>query len=140
MIALGSEVMPAAYPEKFKDLLEKKSFGHLGTIMPDGAPQVTPVWWDFDGTHILVNSARGRQKDRNVKRDPRVSFEVSDPDNPYRHVEIRGRVIEITEEGARAHIDKLAAKYLGLEKYPVRDPNEVRILYKIAIEHVNTMG
>jgi len=132
--------MPDAYPEKFKDLIEKKSFAHLGTIMPDGAPQVTPVWWDYDGTHILVNSARGRQKDKNLQRDPRVSVEVSDPDNPYRHVEIRGRVVEITEEGARDHIDKLARKYLGLEKYPLRKPDEVRVLYRIAIEHVNTMG
>ena len=132
--------MPAAYPEKFKDLIEKKSFAHLGTIMPDGAPQVTPVWWDYDGAHILVNSARGRRKDKNIERDPRVSFEVSDPDNPYRHMELRGRVVEITEEGARDHIDKLARKYLGLEKYPLRKPDEVRVLYKIAIEHVNTMG
>ena len=132
--------MPAAYPEKFKDLIEKKSFAHLGTIMPDGAPQVTPVWWDYDGTHLIVNSARGRQKDKNLKRDPRVSFEVSDPDNTYRHMEVRGKVVEITEEGARDHIDKMARKYLGLEKYPMRKPDEVRVLYKIAIEHVNTMG
>ena len=131
--------MPASIPEKFQDLLEKKSFAHLGTIMPDGAPQVTPVWWDFDGTHLVVNSARGRRKAKHIKRDPRVSFEVSDPHNPYRHMEIRGRVVEITEDGAREHIDKMAQKYLGQEKYPVY-PNEVRVLYKIAIEKVNTMG
>ena len=131
--------MSASIPEKFQDLLEKKSFAHLGTIMPNGEPQVSPVWWDFDGTHLLVNSARGRQKDKNMKRDPRVSFEVSDPENPYRHMEIRGRVVEITEDGAREHIDKMAQKYLGKEKYPVY-PNEVRVLYKIAIEKVNTMG
>ncbi len=132
--------MPAAYPEKFKDLVDKKSFAHLGTLMPDGSPQVTPVWWDFDGTHILVNSARGRQKDKNMRRDPRVSFEVSDPDNPYRHMEIRGRVVEITEEGARDHIDKMAKKYMGLDKYPLRKADEVRVLYKIAIDHAQTMG
>ena len=131
--------MSAAYPEKFKDLLEKKSFAHLGTIMPDGSPQVTPVWWDFDGTHLIVNSARGRQKDKNMKRDPRVSFEVSDPDNPYRHMELRGRVVEITEESGREHIDKMARKYLGQDKYPVY-PNEVRVIYKIAIDRVKTMG
>jgi PPOX class probable F420-dependent enzyme len=132
--------MPAAFPEKFKDLIEKKSFAHLGTLMPDGSPQVTPVWWEMDGELIVVNSALGRQKDKNLRRDPRVSFEVSDPDNPYRHMEIRGRVVEITQQGADASIDRLAKKYLGLDKYPRRSADEVRVIYKIAIEKVNTMG
>ncbi len=122
-------------PENYLDLFEKRAFGNLATLMPDGHPQVTPVWVDYDGTYVLFNSARGRQKDRNVRRDPRVAVAVQDPDNPYRYLEIRGRVVEITEEGADAHIDKLAKKYLGLDKYPYRTPGEVRVMYKIRVEH-----
>ncbi len=122
-------------PENYLDLFEKRAFGNLATLMPDGHPQVTPVWVDYDGTYVLFNSARGRQKDRNVRRDPRVAVAVQDPDNPYRYLEIRGRVVEITEEGADAHIDKLAKKYLGMDKYPYRTPGEVRVMYKIRVEH-----
>jgi len=127
-------------PERYLDLFEKRAFGHLATLMPDGSPQVTPVWVDFDGTHVLVNSARGRQKDRNMRRDPRVAIEIQDPDDPYRYVQIRGRVVEITEEGADPHIDKLAKKYRGLDRYPHRAPGEVRVLYKILPEHVSGRG
>ncbi len=129
-------------PESHRDLFafEKRAFGHLATLMPDGSPQVTPVWIDFDGTHVLVNSARGRQKDRNMRRDPRVAIEVSDPENPYRYVQIRGRVVEITEEGADAHIDRLAKKYRGLDRYPNRRPGEVRVIYKILPERVTVFG
>jgi len=125
----------AKIPENYLDLFEKRAFGNLATLMPDGHPQVTPVWVDYDGTYVLFNSARGRQKDRNVRRDPRVAVAVQDPDNPYRYLEIRGRVVEITEEGADAHIDKLAKKYLGMDKYPYRTPGEVRVMYKIRVEH-----
>ena len=89
--------MPAAIPEKYLDLFQKKAFASLGTLMPDGQPQVTPVWIDFDGKHVLVNSAKGRVKDRNMRRDPRVSMALIDPDNPYRHLQVQGRVVEITE-------------------------------------------
>ncbi|MGB9668821.1 MAG: PPOX class F420-dependent oxidoreductase, partial [Anaerolineales bacterium] len=97
---------------------------------------VTPVWVDYDGEYILFNSALGRQKDRNIRRDNRVALSIQDPDNPYRYLQIRGKVIEISESGADAHIDKLALKYLGLEKYPQRKPNEVRLIYKLKIEHI----
>jgi PPOX class probable F420-dependent enzyme len=128
--------MASAVPENYLDLItSKKTFAHLGTLMPDGSPQVTPVWLDMEGGLIRVNSARGRQKDRNVRRDPRVSLCLMDPENPYRYVELRGRVIEITEEGADAHIDSLAFKYLGAESYPYRSKDEVRVIYKIRIEH-----
>ncbi len=132
----------SAIPESHLDLFafEKRAFGHLATLMPDGSPQVTPVWIDFDGTHVLVNSARGRQKDVNVRRDPRVAIEVSDPNNPYRYVQIRGRVVEITEEGADEHIDRLAKKYRGLDRYPYRRPGEVRVIYKILPERVSVFG
>jgi PPOX class probable F420-dependent enzyme len=132
--------MNAEIPEKFKGLFGKKAFGVLGTLMPDGWPQVTPVWVDYDGKYIIFNSAKGRQKDRNVRRDPRVSITVIDPEDPYRYLEIRGRVMEITEEGADKHIDKLAKKYLGVDSYPYRSATEVRVIYKIAPEHTSTMG
>lgn len=132
--------MAAAFPEKYKDLLEKKTFAHLGTLMPDGSPQVTPLWWEYDGTHVVVNSARGRTKDKNMRRDGRVSLAISDPENPYRYVQLRGRVVEVTEEGAKAHIDKLAKKYMGVEEYKLRSANEVRVIYRIAIDKTNTMG
>lgn len=129
----------AEIPEKFRYLFDKKAFGSLATLMPDGRPQVTPVWCDFDGARVIINSARGRRKDRNVARDPRVSLAISDPDNPYRYLEIRGRVVEITEEGADAHIDRMAKKYLGVDKYPHRAPGEVRVLYKIEPEQFSSM-
>ncbi len=132
--------MSQAIPEKYRDLFSKRAFASLATLMPDGRPQVTPVWVDLDGDHIIFNSARGRQKDKNVRRDPRVSLAIVDPENPYRYMEIRGRVVEITEHGADASIDKLAKKYLGVDKYPYGQPSEVRVLYKIQPEHTTTMG
>ena len=132
--------MPEAIPEKYRDLFNKRAFASLATLMPDGRPQVTPVWVDLEGDYVFFNSAKGRQKDRNVRRDPRVALAIIDPDNPYRYMEIRGRVGEITEEGADAHIDKLAKKYLGVDKYPYRQPSEKRVIYKILPEHITTMG
>ena len=129
-----------AIPEKYLDLFNKKAFANLGTLMPDGRPQVTPVWIDYDGEHVIFNSAKGRQKDRNVRREPRVALAIMDPDNPYRYLEIRGRVVEITEQGAAAHIDKMAQKYIGKDKYPWGKPGEVRVIYKIKPEHTTVMG
>jgi PPOX class probable F420-dependent enzyme len=131
-----TEILPA----KYLDLFEKKAFASLATVMPDGQPQVTPVWVDFDGVHLLVNSAKGRQKDRNMRQRPRVSLALIDPDNAYRYLEVRGRVVEVTEDGADAHIDKMAKKYLGADSYPFRQPGEQRVIYKIAPEHVNAVG
>jgi len=132
--------MAQSIPEKYLDLFRKKAFGNLGTIMPDGSPQVTPVWVDYDGKHVRFNSAQGRVKDKNVRRDPRVSLAIVDPENPYRYLGIRGRVVEITQKGADEHINSLSQKYLGKPVYPYRQPGEVRVLYKIAPERVNTMG
>jgi len=132
--------MSEIIPENFRDLFTKRAFGNLATLMADGRPQVTPVWCDFDGNHVLVNSAKGRQKDRNMRRDARVAIAVADPDNPYRYLEVRGRVVEITEQGADAHIDRMAKKYLGVDKYPYRQPGEVRVLYKIQPEHTTSMS
>ena len=130
----------AEVPEKYRDLFNKKAFASLGTLMNDGQPQVTPVWVDYDGKNILFNSARGRVKDLNIRRDPRVSLAVVDPDNPYRYLEIRGKVVDITQEGADEHINKLAKKYLGVDKYPYRQPGEVRVLYRMRAEKVHGNG
>jgi PPOX class probable F420-dependent enzyme len=127
-------------PEEYLDLFEKKAFCHLATLMPDGSPQVTPVWVTYDGTHVLIDSAKGRVKDRNMRQDNRVALAISDPDDPYRYLQVRGRVVEITEEGADELIDQLAQKYLDVEEYPYRQPDEVRVAYKIAPESVNGMG
>jgi PPOX class probable F420-dependent enzyme len=132
--------MPATIPEKYHDLFNKKAFASLATLMPDGSPQVTPVWCDFDGKHVLFNTARGRVKDKNLQREPRVSLAILDPDNPYRYLEVRGRIAERTEQGADEHINKLAKKYLDLDKYPYRQPGEVRVIYKIKPERINVSG
>lgn len=127
-------------PEEFLDLFEKKAFANLATLMPDGSPQVTPVWCDYDGEFVRVNSALGRQKDKNMRRDPRVALSLQDPDNPYRYLEVRGKVVEITEDGADRHIDSLAKKYMDLEEYPYRRPGERRVIYKIKPVHTTQMG
>lgn len=126
--------------ESARTLLEGQNFGHLATLMPDGSPHVSPVWVDHDGTHVLVNTAEGRVKLRNVRRDPRVAISVANQQNPYQMVTIQGRVVEITHEGADAHIDKMAKKYLGQETYPYRRPGEQRVLLKIAPQHIAGWG
>jgi PPOX class probable F420-dependent enzyme len=132
--------MSATIPEKYRDLFQKRAFASLGTLMPDGRPQVTPVWCDLEGDLVIFNSAKGRQKDKNVRRDPRVSLAIIDPENPYRYLEIRGSVVEITEDGADDNIDKLAKKYLGVDKYPYAQSGETRVIYKIKPEHTTVMG
>jgi PPOX class probable F420-dependent enzyme len=127
-------------PEAFKDLFAKVAYANLATVMPDGSPQVTPVWFDYDGECLRINSAKGRIKDKNMRRNKRVAVSIQDPDNAYRYLAVRGNVEEITEEGADAHIDSLAKKYLDKEKYPFRGPGEVRVIYKIRPEKVSTMG
>ena len=132
--------MSEAIPQKYADLFEKQAFGNLATLLQDGSPQVTPVWVDFDGKHVCVNSAKGRVKDKNMRRDPRVAIALQDPANPYRYLEVRGRVVEITENGADDHINKLSQKYLGKPVYPHRRPGEVRVIYKIEPQRVSSMG
>ena len=132
--------MAASIPDAYKDILQKKAFANLATVNADGTPQVTPVWVDWDGTYVRFNTARGRVKDRNLRRNPAVALSILDPDNPYRYLQVRGRVADISESGADAHIDALAKKYLGQDRYPYRRPGEVRVIYKIALERVQTMG
>ncbi|MET0660364.1 MAG: PPOX class F420-dependent oxidoreductase [Steroidobacteraceae bacterium] len=130
----------AVIPKSHADILQKKALAHLATSMPDGSPQVTPVWFDYDGQYVIVNTAADRQKDRNMRRDGRVALSITDPDNPYRYLEVRGRVAERTTTGADASIDALAKKYLGVDSYPNRSAKEVRVIFKIAPEHTTTMG
>ncbi|RIK34750.1 MAG: PPOX class F420-dependent oxidoreductase [Chloroflexi bacterium] len=126
-------------PQSHRDILEKRSFAHVATVDADGAPQVTPVWIDYDGKHLLVNSQRGRKKDRNMRERAEVGISIQDPDNPYRYLGVQGRVAEITEEGAEAHIHKLSRKYNGRDYENLR-PGDVRVIYKIEPTRVWTMG
>ena len=125
-------------PESHLDLFTKKAFAHLATLMPSGQPQVTPVWVDYDGRYVVINTAAGRQKDKNLQRDARVALSIMDPDNPYRYLEVRGHVADRALNGADQHIDALAKKYLGLDKYPYRQPGEVRVIYKVEPEHITS--
>ena len=129
--------IPAKYMDLFKD---KKAFAGLATVMPDGSPQVTPVWFDFDGTHVRVNTAKGRVKARNMEQGSKVALSIMDPDNPYRYVQVRGTVERATEEGASEHIDALTKKYMGQDKYPYHQPGDVRVLYDITPDSVSGMG
>ncbi len=131
----------ATIPATHADLLTtKKAFANVATLNPDGSPQVTPVWVDYDGTHVLINTAKGRVKAKNLAREPRVALSIADPDNAYRYIGIQGRVVEMTEQGGDAHIDKMAKKYLGKDTYPFRAPGEVRLIVKISPDKVHTNG
>ena len=127
--------MATEIPENAMDLLEKKAFAALATLMPDGSPQVTPVWVMYEAPYVIINSAKDRVKDKNMRRDPRVALSIQDPDDPYRYLGIQGRVVEITEEGADDVIDQLAFKYLGEERYPGHTAHETRVTYKIEVEN-----
>ena len=130
----------AEIPAAFRDLTEKKAFANLATLMPDGSPQVTPVWFDVANGRVRVNTAKGRVKARNMRDGSPVALSILDPDNPYRYMQIRGRVVRATEHGADAHIDALAKKYLGKDKYPFRQAGEVRVMYEIEPAAVQTSG
>ncbi len=127
-------------PASHVDLLDKPAFAHVATLMKDGSPQVTPVWVDREGDKVVINSAQGRVKDKNLKRDKRIALSITDPANPYRMLSIRGEVVEITTDGAEDHIDRLAMKYMGVEKYPYRTPTEVRVRYVIQPTSVSVYG
>jgi PPOX class probable F420-dependent enzyme len=131
----------ATIPASHSDLLTTKlAFANVATLNADGSPQVTPVWVDFDGSHVIINTAKGRVKARNLAREPRVAVSIADPDNAYRYMAIQGRVVDITEAGGDAHIDKMAKKYLGKDTYPYRTAGEVRLIVKIAPDKIHTNG
>jgi PPOX class probable F420-dependent enzyme len=131
----------AEIPAAFLDLLtEKKAFANIATIQPDGSPQVTPVWFDYTGGHIRVNTAKGRVKARNMSVGTKVALSILDPENPYRYIQVRGTVTKESVEGADAHIDSLAKKYLGKDKYPWSSPTDVRVMYEITPTAAHAMG
>jgi len=131
----------ASIPDNYLDLVrQKKAFANLATAMADGSPQVTPVWFDYTDGAIRVNTAKGRVKSRTLRPGAPVALAIMDPDNPYRYIQIRGRVRRSTEQGADAHIDSLAKKYLGKDSYPFRQPGEVRMMYEIEPVSVSGMG
>jgi PPOX class probable F420-dependent enzyme len=127
-------------PDGFEDLVSDsvRAFAYLATVMKDGTPQVTPIWFNTEGEYILVNSAKGRVKDRNMRQRPNVALLVADPQDPYRYLAVRGKVVEITEEGAIAHIDALAKKYRGVDLY--QGPRVDRVIYKILPEKISMRG
>ncbi len=130
------------FPDSHIDLLSdsKKAMAYLATVMPDGTPQNTPVWFSYDGESILINSALGRVKDKNMRSRPNVALVIADPDNPYRYIQIRGSVIDILEEGAEDHIDILNLKYHGIPTYPNHRAEQPRVIYKIRPDKIQVMG
>jgi PPOX class probable F420-dependent enzyme len=129
-------------PESHADLLQDdvQAYAYLATIMKDNSPQLTPVWFNTSEEFILLNSAKGRVKDRNMRRRSHISLVIQDPQNPFRYIQVRGQIVEITEEGAREHIDILAGKYTGKAKYSLNDPNEIRVKYKLRPDRVQVLG
>ncbi len=115
---------------------EGKNFASLATLMPDGSPQVSVTWVDSDGDYILINTAEGRVKAENMRRDPRVALSITDSANPYRQAMIMGRVEGDTYEGAEEHINRMARKYLKLETYPRTNKNEKRVIFRIKPEKI----
>jgi PPOX class probable F420-dependent enzyme len=131
----------ANIPEGFMDLItQKKALANVATVMADGSPQVTPVWFDYAGGKLRINTAKGRVKARTMTEGARIALAIVDPDNDYRYIQVRGTVSKVTEDGADAHIDGLAKKYLGKDKYPFGQPGEVRLLIEIEPEKTQTMG
>jgi PPOX class probable F420-dependent enzyme len=132
--------MSKPIPVEYRDLFNKRAYASLGTLRPDGSPQVTPVWCDVNGDRVLLNTAKDRQQDKNIRHDSRVAVVIKDPDNPYRYLEIRGRAVEVLDRDADAHLDQMARKYLGSETYTYRQPGEVRIMYEIVAERINAFS
>ncbi len=130
--------MTVKIPEDKRDLLsrEKKAFANLALVLSDGTPQVTPIWFDWDGQHIVINTARGRVKDKVLRKHPVVALDIIDPQNPYRYLSVRGRVTEETEEGGYNQICSLNQKYHGNPDYP-KNPGEVRVTYKITPDKIS---
>ncbi len=127
-------------PDSHRDILETTALAHIATIGPQGEPQNNPVWFDWDGTHVLFSQTKGRQKYHNLQRDPHVAISIVDPQNPYRYLEIRGTVVRIDEDPDLDFANKLAKKYLGLDKYPNHQPGDERVVIVVEPEHTTKMG
>ncbi|MGD9890591.1 MAG: PPOX class F420-dependent oxidoreductase [Dehalococcoidia bacterium] len=129
-----------AIPEKYQDLLTKPSFAHIATIGPKGEPQTTPVWIDWDGQHILFSQTKARQKFNNLGRDPRIALSMTDPENPYRYLEVRGVVEGVEDDPDNAFINKMAKKYIDQDVYPWSRPEDERVVVKVRPQHTTQMG
>ena len=128
-------------PDKFLDIMtDKVAFAHIATVQPDGSPQSTPVWFDYVSGVVRVNTAKGRVKARTMSQGSKVALPILDPDNAYRYIQIRGTVSKVVEDGAVAHIDSLAKKYMGKDVYPFHNDKDVRVIYEITPDAVQTMG
>ena len=125
--------------DKVKKLIDGKNFASVATLMPDGSPQVAPVWVDREGDTIILNATHSRQRTKNLKRDPRVAISIFDQMNPYSNASIRGKVVDITEKGAEEHIDKLNMKYNGTPKYAYHNPNDPRVLLRVEAKRIHEM-
>jgi PPOX class probable F420-dependent enzyme len=135
-----NETRTSAIPEQYRDLLESTALANVATIGPNGEPQVNPVWFDWDGTHLLFSQTTSRQKHRNVQREPRIAVSIVDPRNPYRYLEIRGRVVRIDDDPDNAFINSMAKKYLGQDVYPWHRPGDRRVVIVVEPEHTTQMG
>ncbi|MDQ2808803.1 MAG: PPOX class F420-dependent oxidoreductase [Chloroflexota bacterium] len=127
-------------PESHSDILETKALAHIATIGPQGEPQNNPVWFDWDGQYLLFSQTKGRQKYHNLERDPRVAISIVDPENPYRYLEIRGRLVRVDEDPNLDFINRMAKKYMGKDKYPWHQPTDERVVMVVEPEHTTTMG
>ena len=127
-------------PEQYSDLLHSTALAHIATIGPKGDPQTTPVWFEWDGQHILFSQTKGRQKYRNVKRNPAIALSIVDPSNPFRYLEVRGKVVAIDEDQNNQFIDSMAKKYMGRDKYPFHQPGDERVIVVVEPEHTSHMG
>lgn len=127
-------------PQNYRDLLESKALADVATIGPEGEPQVNPVWFDWDGRHLMFSQTSGRQKYRNVRREPRIALSIVDPQNPYRYLEVRGRVVRIDPDPDKAFINKMAKKYLDQDVYPWNQPGDERVVVVVEPEHTTQMG
>ena len=127
-------------PASHADILNTTTLAHVATIGPNGHPQNNPVWFGWDGTHVLFSQTTGRQKYRNLQNDKNVALSLLDPANPYRYLEIRGAVTEIVDDDENAFIDSMARKYLGQPQYPWHQPGDHRVIVKVLPTRTTQMG
>ena len=130
----------SSIPDKEMSILKSNSLAHIATIGPDHEPQSNPVWFDWDGQHVRISQTKTRQKYRNIQRDPHVALSITDPQNPYHYLEIRGKVVRVEEDSQKKFIDSLAKKYLGKEHYPWSQPGEERVILYVEPEHTTSQG